>query len=155
MLFVPAKISLIKPKMWYPTKAVRKSPLFCSIFVSCVTVVFISHACLKTTRVYESIHTCASAVCNWNPEVYWLNTSCCQNVGNKIIFYVDAYGIFHWNVQLLLVQFSVVFCPSVCSPPSRCGRLCCCGPGGCFKRTCSICAVCTERRWELAHADVT
>ncbi|XP_056371350.1 acyl-CoA synthetase short-chain family member 3, mitochondrial isoform X2 [Oenanthe melanoleuca] len=37
---------------------------------------------------------------------------------------------------------------AVYSLPSRCGRLCCCGPGGSFKRTCSICTVCTERRYK-------
>ncbi|XP_031961201.1 acyl-CoA synthetase short-chain family member 3, mitochondrial isoform X3 [Corvus moneduloides] len=36
---------------------------------------------------------------------------------------------------------------AVYSLPSCCCRLCCCGPGGSFKRTCSICTVCTETRY--------
>lgn len=155
MLFVLAKISLTKTKMWYSLKAVRKSALLCSAFVSCAAIVFISMFLWKLhISVCESIHVCICNMCNWKPEVYGLNTFCCQNIRKKSVSYVRAYGMFHWNVQLLLC-LGFFFCLLVYSLPSWCGRLCCCGPGGCFKRTRSLCLVCTERRWELNATNVT
>lgn len=153
MLFVPAKISVTKPKTWYSDKAVRKLPVVCSVFLFCAAKVFIFSVSLKNMReyiwkyIYSHVHTCTSST-------HVIGILRCTDLllskcKKKSMFYVHDYAIF-FTEMLSIVQFSFLFYPPVYSIPSCCGRLCCCGPGGCFKRTCSICTVCTEKRWELA-----